>query len=181
MNDVRSDDLHPANAAPGHSRQSKIASLDPMSDSRPTLVVLLPRAVIAASTSSASDSNTSKSNVREVDLPDSSRYRCGYCGDSDATWLFWIRRHLCVTCRHLPEFRTICRSQVYRQFGLTYTQVMQGQADGSLDVFYVPNPRNTGRNAGHDAGSRWMFLYWQTQVQAYAEYLGKQRERCRTG
>lgn len=110
-------------------------------------------------------------DVREVDLPDSSRYRCGHCGESDASWLFWIRRHLCTTCRHLPEFRTICRSEVYRQFGLTYEQVIRGQDEGTLEVMYVPNPRNTGRNAGHDNGSRWMYLYWQTQIEGYAQYL----------
>ena len=110
-------------------------------------------------------------DVREVDLPDSSRYRCGHCGESDASWLFWIRRHLCTTCRNLPDFRTICRSEVYRQFGLTYEQVIRGQEKGSLEVMYAPNPRNTGRNAGHDSGSRWMYLYWQTQIEGYAQYL----------
>lgn len=110
-------------------------------------------------------------DVREVDLPDSSRYRCGHCGETDASWLFWMRRHLCAACRYLPEFRTICRSQVYRKFGLTYKQVIQGQEEGALEVMFTPNPRNTGRNAGHDNGSRWMYLYWETQIEGYAQYL----------
>ena len=108
-------------------------------------------------------------DVREVDVAGTGE--CAYCQCSDATWLFWLRKYLCGICRHLPEFRTICRSVAMKKFGLTFEQLIQAEADGSLQVMYTRNPKNTGANAGKDTKSRWMKLMYETDVRAHAEYL----------
>ena len=111
-------------------------------------------------------------DVREVDFTGTGG-ECCYCQVSDdtVTWLFWLKKHLCLTCRHLPEFKTICRSQAMKKFGLTFDQLIQAEADGSLQVMYTRNPRNTGVNAGKDQKSKWMKLMYETDVRAHAEYL----------
>ena len=114
-------------------------------------------------------------DVRQVEISDSCRSACAHCGDVDATWLFWICRHLCESCRVLKEYRTICRSQACKQYHLTLPQVIAGQDDGSLQVFYVPNPHNTGRNAGRDKKSTWMKLYFVNEIEEYAAYWKSKR------
>lgn len=109
------------------------------------------------------------SDVRVADLTDTNR--CRHCDNAAATWRFWIRRHLCDSCKSLPEYRTISRSAAMQKYDLTLEQVLHGQDSGMLQVFYSKNPHNTGSNAGKDNKSAWMKIYFVTELEAFVSDL----------
>jgi hypothetical protein len=117
-------------------------------------------------------------DVREVDTGTTTR--CSHCDQDDAMWIFWLKRWLCNTCRNLDQYRTLCRSVVMRDWGLSFDELLQGQESGALEVMYTPNPKNTGVNAGRDERSAWMKLYWKTQIEQYSSTLRAESSKRRT-
>jgi hypothetical protein len=108
--------------------------------------------------------------VREVEMEESDADStpqevrsklCENCG-RPGCWRFWIRRYLCDQCKQLPQYRTICRSRAMAKYGLTFDEMLEGEREGILQVFKVPNP--------HDKKIP-MRLYFETELQLYATYL----------
>lgn len=119
------------------------------------------------STSASGDDSPSAPRVdegsrtgREVDLADPKK-DCENCGEP-GEWIFWINRFLCAACKVLPKYRTICRTAAMRTYGLNFEQVIQGQQNKSLQVFFAPNPHAKGE---------YMKLYFVEEIEAYATYL----------
>lgn len=100
------------------------------------------------------------SSTREVDLSDPKKV-CDNCGEP-GEWIFWINRFLCAVCKELPKYRTICRTIAMRTYGLNFEQIIQGQQDKLLQVFFAPNPHAKGE---------YMKLYFVEEIKAYATHL----------
>jgi len=121
-------------------------------------------------TTPSSDATDESGSVREVDIGDNGT--CRNCGESDAAWRFWMKRHLCDACLALPEYRMICRTRIMRKYGLTFQQLKDAQDHARLQVFYTPSPHR-----GKDSGSQWMKLYWVHEIEILVEDLKHNFER----
>lgn len=104
---------------------------------------------------------------REVDTSDPAK-ACENCGN-DGAFRFWLKRYLCNTCKDLLKFRTICRTQAMREYGLTYDEIISGEQDNRLTVFHTPNPHVKLYKDGKPTA--YMHLYFLLEIQAYAALM----------
>jgi hypothetical protein len=80
----------------------------------------------------------SQNTVKEILI---NGFRCaGNCGE-DGGFVFYLACYLCKECRKRDEFRTICRSEAIRRYGLTIQDLLDGFTSKKLRMWTTKNAR----------------------------------------